>query len=97
MPNPIFFDPTMKRVSRAKRMIFFIVTLFIFAIFVFGLSLFLHPILPLPQVLRDITTQHGLHRSLVPPIISKQPIYRRTALLNGTGNSSPENRNVYMF
>ena len=97
MTHPIFFDPTMKRVSHAKRMIFFIVTLLIFAVLVFGLSLFLHPILPLPQVFRDIITQHGLHRSLVVPMLSKQPIYKRNAILNGTGNSSPENRNVYIF
>ncbi|MBC7498515.1 glycosyltransferase [Candidatus Gracilibacteria bacterium] len=64
---------------------------------VFLLSLFLHPILPLPQVFRDIVSQHGLHRALVPPSIVPSPIHKKILVRSETGGIIPENRKIYAF
>lgn len=97
MSHPIFFDPSERRSSRAKRVSFTIILVIFFGLTVFLLSLFLHPILPLPQVFRDIVSQHGLHRALVPPSIVPSPIHKKILVRSETGGIIPENRKIYAF
>jgi peptidoglycan-N-acetylglucosamine deacetylase len=97
MSHPIFFDPSERRSSRAKRVSFVIILIIFFGLAIFLLSLFLHPILPLPQVFHDIVAQHGLHRTHLLAKIPNPTTRKKIPIQSETGGTIPENRKIYAF
>lgn len=97
MTHPVFYDPTMRRGPRSKKVFGLVLLLSLLAIIVFALSLYLHPILPLPQIFRDIASHTGLHRGLAPTYISKPTLPRHRQVLSHTGSIDTPGQVVYAF
>ena len=77
MKAPIFYDPHQKRHYRAKYSALFFIVIVGILLAVFVLSIFLHPILPLPSVFRDIIARSSHHHSTRLPTIVKPPVIKR--------------------
>ncbi len=98
MKHPIFFDPSETRRPQTKKVLFLLIVAIVFWLFVFALSLFLHPVLPLPHVFRDIASHSGFHKSILrTPIIQKPISHREQRIFTYTGVVSASDRKIYAF
>lgn len=67
------------------------------AISIFSLSLYLHPILPLPQIFRDISSHTRFHRGLTVAQMPKPISSRRRQVQYHTGSMASSRQVVYGF
>lgn len=75
--KPIFFDTSNKRKKRAKRIFYLFGSVLFFSVTIFIISLFLHPVLPLPGIFHDLSSLHHFHKPKnPPPIVKDAPLHR---------------------
>lgn len=98
MQKPIFFDHTNTRKRKVQQAVFLLGGFFLFGLTIFIISLFLHPILPLPHIFHDITPIHHFQKGKIPPSIhTTSPHHRENFVATGSGKILPEKRKVYAF
>ncbi len=96
--NPIFFDHTNKRKIRAKKIFSIFGSILLFSISIFVVSIFLHPVLPLPGIFHDLSSLHHFHKPKnPPPIVKDPPLHRPPFIATESGKILPEKRKVYAF
>jgi peptidoglycan-N-acetylglucosamine deacetylase len=98
MKHPIFYDPFEKRHSRAKYSILFFLVLIGILLFIFILSIFFHPILPLPAVFRDMIARNSHHHTTKLPQIPKPTVRKRVSNNNNFSQTGTlQKEKVYAF